>query len=79
MGCGKRATRAGERAFPPRSQARFRAEICNHASPCGTWCERLVKGYGLRLVYCGDASTGEKTPLREMLENPEAACPRGFW
>lgn len=58
---------------------RHRLTQCLHASDCGRICRRLVKAYGIRIVACVDAHTGEETPLYESLEDPEFECPEGLF
>lgn len=54
---------------------RARAFQCNHASRCGRWCPRLIKGPGVSQVFCVDPGTGEKTDLSGALAEADFRCP----
>ena len=76
---GPAATGGSPRTAPGTACApsKTRPGVPPHASECGQWRIRLVKGYGKRLVFCGDLATGTELELNDALNNPEFKCPEG--
>lgn len=65
-------------AKSPEQASWHRRQICNGASPCGIWCERLIKGIG-KLAYCHNVDTKENVLLNEKLKEKAWHCPLGLF